>query len=118
MFRSFVLLLSLLGSAAFGGLLLVSLLQPTWIEHGARELIRQQIEHKTGEKLRALDERFLSAQAWVFLRGKEQEIDAARKALSAGLPARVAAIAAEMGIPACECRKRRQQRLELQIGTA
>ena len=80
MFRSFVLLLSLLGSAAFGGLLLVSLLQPTWIEHGARELIRQQIEHKTGEKLRALDERFLSAQARVFLRGKEQEIDAARKA--------------------------------------
>jgi hypothetical protein len=118
LFRSFVLLLSLLGSAAFGGLLLVSLLQPTWIEHGARELIRQQIEHKTGEKLRALDERFLSAQARVFLRGKEQEIDAARKALSAGLPARVAAIAAEMGIPACECRKRRQQRLELQIGTA
>ena len=70
MFRSFVLLLSLLGSAAFGGLLMVSLLQPTWIEHGARELIRQQIEHKTGEKLRALDERFLSAQAGVFLRGK------------------------------------------------
>ncbi|MBV7429683.1 MULTISPECIES: hypothetical protein [unclassified Acidovorax] len=118
MFRSFVLLLALLGGAAFGGLLLVSLLQPTWIERGARELIRQHIEHKTGEKLQALDERFLNAQARVFLRGKEQEIDAARKALSAGLPARVAAIAAEMGIPACECRKRRQQRLELQIGTA
>lgn len=118
MFRYFALVLSLLGSAAFGGVLLVSLLQPTWIERGARELIRQQIEHKTGEKLKALDEHFLTARARVFLRGKEQEIEAARKALSAGLPARIAAIAAEMGIPACECRKRRQQRLELEIGTA
>lgn len=118
MFRYFALVLSLLGSAAFGGVLLVSLLQPTWIERGARELIRQQIEHKTGEKLKALDEHFLTARARVFLRGKEQEIEAANKALSAGLPARIAAIAAEMGIPACECRKRRQQRLELEIGTA
>jgi len=118
LFRSLALLLSLLGSAVFGGLLLVSLLHPTWIERGARELIRQQIERKTGEKLGALDERFLSAQARVFLRGKEQEIDAARKALAEGLPVQVAQIAAEMGIPECECRKRRQERLELRIGTA
>lgn len=116
--RPFVFVVSLLGCMAFGGLLLVSLLQPTWIERGARELIRQQIEKKTGEKLAALDARFLSAQARVFLRGKEQEIAAARQALAEGLPARIAAIAAEMGIPKCECRQRRQSRLELEIGTA
>ncbi len=116
--RFLVLLLSALGSAVFGGLLLVSLVQPTWVERGARELIRQQIEHKAGQKLQALDERFLSAQARALWHNKAQEIEATRKALAAGLPARVAALAAEMGIPACECRQRRQQRLELQIGTA
>lgn len=118
MIRFLVLLLSALGSAAFGSLLLVSLLQPTWVERVARELIRQQIEHKVGQRVQALDEGFLSAQARILWRDKAQEIEAARKALAAGLPARIAALAAEMGIPACECRQRRQQRLELQIGTA
>lgn len=116
--RPFALLVSLLGCTLFGGLLAVSLWQPTWVEHGARALIRQQIEQRTGEKLRALDAQFLSAQARVFLREKEQEIAAARQALREGLPARIAAIAAEMGIPECECRRRRHSRLALQIGTA
>ena len=116
--RSFTLLIALLGSLLFGALLLTSLLQPTWIEHTARDLIRQHIEKKTGEKLQALDARFLSGRARLLWQGKQQEIDAARTALTAGLPARVAAIAAEMGIPTCECRKRREERLRLEIGTA
>lgn len=116
--RPVALVLSVLGSLLFGGLLLVSVLQPTWIEHTARELIRQHIEKTTGEKLRALDTRFLTGRAQLLWQGKQQEIDAARKALSTGLPARVAAIAAEMGIPACECRQRREERLQLEIGTA
>ena len=116
--RTFTLLISLLGSIVFGGVLLTSLLQPIWIEHTARDLIRQHIEKKTGEKLQALDARFLSGRARLLWQGKEQEIDAARKALTAGLPARVAAIAAEMGVPTCECRKRREERLRLEIGTA
>lgn len=116
--RFFSLLISALGSAAFGGLLLVSLLQPTWIERAARELIRQHIEKTTSEKIQALDARFLSGRARLLWQGKEQEINAAREALAAGLPARVAAIAAEMGIPECECRRRHSQRLQLEIGTA
>ena len=116
--RPLTLLIALLGSLLFGTVLLTALLQPTWIEHTARDLIRQHIEKKTGEKLQALDARFLSGRARILWQGKQQEIDAARKALSAGLSARVAAIAAEMGIPASECRKRREQRLQLEIGTA
>ncbi|MBV7542511.1 hypothetical protein [Acidovorax sp. sic0104] len=116
--RPLALLAALLGSLFFGGLLLVSLLQPTWVEHTARERIRQHIEEKTGEKLQALDARFLAGRAQLLWQGKQQEIEAARKSLSEGLPARVATIAAEMGIPACECRKRREERLLLEIGTA
>lgn len=116
--RPFALVVSLQGCTVFGGLLAVSLWQPTWVEQGARALIRQQIAQRTGEKLQALDAQFLSAQARVFLREKEREIAAARQALREGLPARIAAIAAEMGIPECECRQRRHSRLALQIGTA
>jgi len=105
--RPFALVVSLLGCTVFGGLLAVSLWQPTWVEQGARALIRQQIAQRTGEKLQALDAQFLSAQARVFLREKEREIAAARRALREGLPARIAAIAAEMGIPECEVCARR-----------
>jgi hypothetical protein len=115
--RPLALLIALAGSLLFGGLFAVSVAQPAWVEHSARALIRMQVEKKTGEKIAALDARFLEGRARVLLQGREHEIAAARKALSDGLPARVAAIAAEMGIPECECRKRHTEGLALRIGS-
>ena len=80
-------------------------------------MIRAQIEKKTGEQIAALDARFLDGKARALLREGEREIAAARKALTDGLPARVAAIAAEMGIPDCECRKRHAERMQLRLGS-
>ncbi len=115
--RPLVLAIALVGSMFFGALFAVSLAQPTWVEHQARELIRQQIERKTGEKIAALDARFLDGKARALLHDREREIAAVRGALTDGLPARIAAIAAEMGIPECACRRRYQERMELKLGT-
>lgn len=115
--RPLALLIALVGSLLFGGLLAVSVVQPAWVEHSARELIRMQVQKKTSEKITALDARFLDGKARILLQDREQELAAARKALTEGLPARVAAVAAEMGIPECECRKRHAERMQLRIGS-
>ena len=115
--RPLVLAIALVGSLVFGALFAVSLARPTWVEHQARELIRQQIERKTGEKIAALDARFLDGKARALLQDREREIAAVRGALADGLPARIAAIAAEMGIPECECRKRYKEHMALKLGT-
>lgn len=108
--RTLVLFIALAGGLFFGALLPVSLARPAWVEQTARTMIRAQIEKKTGEQIAALDARFLDGKARALLREGEREIAAARKALTDGLPARVAAIAAEMGIPDCEYRKRHAER--------
>ncbi len=115
--RPLVLLIALAGSLFFGSLLAVSLAQPAWVEQTARTMIRAQIEKKTGEKIAALDARFLDGKARALMQDREREIKAVRRALTDGLPARIAAIAAEMGIPECECRRRHAERMELKLGS-
>lgn len=116
--RPVILAVALAGSALFGGLLAVSVVQPAWVEQSAREMIRVQLEKTTGEKIDALNSRFLQGQARAAMQEKALEIEAARKALTDGLPARILAIAAEMGVPECECRQRHRERTELRIGSA
>ncbi|MBB6557680.1 hypothetical protein HNP48_000344 [Acidovorax soli] len=115
--RPLVLAVALVGGLFFGALLLLSVAKPTWVEHQARDLIRAQIERKTGEKIAALDASFLDGRARALLQDHEREIAAARRALTEGLPARIAAIAAQMGVPECECRKRYREGTELRLGT-
>lgn len=115
--RPLVLFIALAGGLFFGALLAVSLARPAWVEQTARTMIRAQIEKKTGEQIAALDARFLDGKARALLREGEREIAAARRALTDGLPARIAAIAAEMGIPDCECRKRHAERAQLRLGS-
>lgn len=116
--RPVILAVVLAGTALFGGLLAVSVVQPAWVEQSAREMIRVQLEKTTGEKIDALSSRFLQGQARAAMQEKALEIEAARKALTDGLPARILAIAAEMGVPECECRQRHRERTELRIGSA
>lgn len=115
--RPLVLLIALAGGLFFGTLFAVSMAQPAWVEQTARTMIRAQIEKTTGEKIAALDARFLDGKARALLHEREREIAAVRRALTDGLPARIAAIAAEMGIPECECRRRYKGRMELKLGT-
>lgn len=115
--RPSILAIALTGSLLFSGLLVVSVAQPTWVEHQARELIRAQIERKTGEKIAALDASFLDGRARALLQDHEREIAAARRALTDGLPARIAAITAQMGVPDCECRRRHREGTELRLGS-
>jgi len=115
--RPLVLFIALAGGLFFGALLVVSLARPAWVEQTARTMIRAQIEKKTGEQIAALDARFLDGKARALLREGEREIAAARRALTDGLPARIAAITAEMGIPDCECRKRHAERMQLRLGS-
>ena len=115
--RPLVLFIALAGGLFFSALLTASLARPAWVEQTARTMIRAQIEKKTGEQIAALDARFLDGKARALLREGEREIAAARRALTDGLPARIAAIAAEMGIPDCECRKRHAERAQLRLGS-
>ncbi|MES2612183.1 MAG: hypothetical protein V4679_18165 [Pseudomonadota bacterium] len=115
--RPLVLAIALVGSLFFGALFAVSLARPAWVEQTARTMIRAQIEKKTGEKIAALDARFLDGKARALLQEHGREIAAVRRALTDGLPARIASIAAEMGIPECECRRRTTERMELKLGT-
>jgi hypothetical protein len=116
--RPVILAIALAGTTLFGGLLAVSVVQPIWVEQSAREMIRVQLEKTTGEKIDALNNRFLQGKAAAAMQEKAHEIEAARKALADGLPAKVLAIAAEMGVPECECRQRHRERTELRIGSA
>jgi len=115
--RPLVLAIALVGSLFFGALFAVSLARPAWVEQTARTMIRAQIEKTTGEKIAALDARFLDGKARALLQEHGREIAAVRRALTDGLPARIAAIAAEMGIPECECRRRTTDRMALKLGT-
>lgn len=115
--RPLVLVVALVGGLLFGALFAVSLFQPAWVEQTARTMIRAQIEKKTGEKIAALDARFLDGKARALLQEHGREIAAVRRALTDGLPARIAAVAAEMGIAECECRRRTTERMELKLGT-
>lgn len=115
--RPLVLAIALVGSLFFGALFAVSLARPAWVEQTARTMIRAQIEKTTGEKIAALDARFLDGKARALLQEHGREIAAVRRALTDGLPARIAAIAAEMGIPECECRRRTTERMALKLGT-
>ncbi|KRC26936.1 hypothetical protein [Acidovorax sp. Root217] len=115
--RPLVFAIALVGGLFFGALFAVSLARPAWVEQTARTMIRAQIEKRTGEKIAALDARFLDGKARALLQEREREIAAVRRALTDGLPARIAAIAAEMGIPECECRKRTSERMALKLGT-
>ena len=115
--RPLVFAIALVGGLFFGALFAVSLARPAWVEQTARTMIRAQIEKTTGEKIAALDARFLDGKARALLQEHGREIAAVRRALTDGLPARIAAIAAEMGIPECECRKRTSERMALKLGT-
>jgi hypothetical protein len=104
--RCFLLCLSGIGSLVFGGALMLSLLNPGFVERTAKDIIRHQIETKVREKIDALDARFLSSRAGAILQANEQEAQRIRQMLASQLPERIGRVMHEMADLDCECRKK------------
>lgn len=121
MLRRGLLLIALLGVTLFGGLLLLSWLDPLLIEKAAREVVRIQVEQRVGEKIDTLSNSKVAGFAAKMLGQTEAEIQAKRQALKEGVPSKVAQAVADMLHVDCECRRRMSeqatQTVEQRLGT-
>ena len=104
--RNAILALGVIGCLFFSAAFLASLADPGFVERIAREIIRFQVERKVHEKVDAIDARFLGKKAEALSRTYAGEIADARRQLAAQLPARIAAVIAEMRNLDCQCRKK------------
>ncbi|WP_374565052.1 hypothetical protein [Ideonella sp.] len=119
--RSVLLAIGLAGVALFGAALLLSWVEPLWVERAAREVVRIEVEQRVGEKIDTLSNSKVAALAAKALGRTEAEIDAQRRALKEGVPAKTAQVVADMLHVDCECRRRMSENAtratEERIGT-
>ena len=94
-----------LGLLLSGGGLLASYANPVLVESLARELIKQEVQQRVGEKLAALDDSAVRQLAARFAEQHAAEIEAIRHRLRPRLAALIDSVAIEMRDPACPCRK-------------
>ncbi len=103
--RQLVLALGILGCTVFSLGLAASIANPGFVEEIAKDIIRHEVEKRVHEKVEALDGRFLSGKAGILVARYAEQSNLARGLLAAQVPARVAAVIAEMRNLSCECRK-------------
>lgn len=101
-----IVVLGILCAALFGSALLLSYANPRLIESAMREVIRIQVERESTEKVDSLLNSRLVAAAQRALGGTDAQVAQARERLRADVPAKVAAVVAEMVRPDCPCRAR------------
>ena len=95
--RRLLRVVSALGGLLFAGLLVLSLIEPLWIERAAREVLRHEVEKRVGERIDDLSNARVVRLAQKALGRTEAEMAAHRQALRAEVPQRVAhAVAAFM----------------------
>jgi DNA-binding TFAR19-related protein (PDSD5 family) len=104
--RHALLLLSFLGTTLFAGALLLSFVDPLLIERAAREAIRFEVERRVGGRIDELSSARLVELARQAAGRTDKELEAAKAALRAEIPQRVAAVMSNMLKHDCECRKR------------
>ena len=104
--RRLLRVVSALGSLLFAGLVLLSFIEPLWIERAAREVLRHEVEKRVGERIDQLSNARLVKLAQKALGRTEAEITAHRQALRAAVPQRVAHAIADFMKADCDCRKR------------
>jgi len=104
--RRLLLLLAAVGSLLFTGLLALSVIEPLWIERAARELLRQEVERRVGERVDQLSNARVLQIAQKRLGHAQAQIEARRQALRAEVPQRVAHAMADLLKADCECRRR------------
>ena len=110
--RGTVFTLGLAGALLFGGAWLTSLIAPQWVEQIGRELVRQEVERRVGEKLDVLDRSTLVGLARRLGGEQAQRAERAARQLRDQLPAKVAEVTAHMRQLDCECRRQIERRLE------
>jgi hypothetical protein len=104
--RSTVFALGLMGCLLFASAFVASIVNPGLVEGFAKDLIRHQVEKKVREKIASLDYGFLARRAESYSKSYGEGISLAKRQLSDQLPARIAAVIAEMTDLNCECRKK------------
>ncbi|MES2886750.1 MAG: hypothetical protein V4739_01950 [Pseudomonadota bacterium] len=108
--RSFILWLSLSAAALFGTAFALSYLNPLLIERAARELVRLEVERRVGEKVGSLTDSRVVLLAQKALGATDAQVAAAKRALAAEVPQKVALAMADLLRADCECRKRLVER--------
>lgn len=106
MLRYTIITISLVGSLFFSTLFAWSFIDPVLVENGAREIVRLEIEKRTGEEIRKLENSKLIQLASRMTAQHQAELASLQKQLQDGLPARIARITAEMGKFDCPCRQK------------
>ncbi|MEH6414580.1 hypothetical protein [Pseudomonas sp. CGJS7] len=109
--RIVAMLLSVLGTMAFGGALIYSFVHPIAIESAARDLIRIEVEQRVGETLHRLDDTAVSRLATRMSERGRARIAQIDRQLQSDLPRRVAEIATQMRDPQCACRQQVENRV-------
>jgi hypothetical protein len=104
--RSLLLMLGLLGTLLFGAAFTLSYANPLLIERAARELVRMEVERRTGEQMDALLDSRIATMAKRQLQRIDADIDRSRQALRNEVPRKVAQVIADMLDADCACRKR------------
>ena len=110
--RGVVFTIGLAGFVLFGGAWLASMVAPGRVEQVGRELVRQQVEKRVGEKLQVLDQSALVGLARRLGGAQAQRAEQAARQLREQLPAQVAEATARMRQLDCECRRQIERRLE------
>jgi len=104
--RRLASILGIVGCVFFALAFLASIANPGFVEQIARSVIRYEVEKKVSEKIESLDSHFLAGKAAVVAKGYADEIAQTKRLLAQQLPARLAAVIAEMENLDCECRKK------------
>jgi len=104
--RRIVLAVSAIGCTLFALAFLVSVVSPGVVERVAQHVVRHEVEKRINEKVESLDKPFLLKKAGALSSKYAGDIEQTRYLLAQQLPARLAAVIAEMQDADCECRKR------------
>ena len=110
--RGIVFTIGVAGALLFGSAWVVSMVAPGWVEQVGRDLVRQQVEKRVGEKLQVLDQSALVGLARRLGGEQAQRAERAARQLREQLPAKVAKVTAQMLQLDCECRQNIQRSLE------
>lgn len=110
--RGIVFTIGVAGALLFGSAWLVSMVAPGWVEQVGRDLERQQVEKRVGEKLQVLDPSALVGLARRLGGEQAQRAERAARQLREQLPAKVAEVTAQMRKLDCECRRQIERGLE------
>lgn len=109
--RPVILAIAALGFTTFGIAFVLSFTSPSFVETAGKEVIRLEVQRRVTEKVESLEGTRLTGLAERISGRNAEEVAAAKKRLSEGLPAKVANTVAQMRNLDCECRQAIERRM-------